>query len=134
MILFFCHCYFITVAFFSSYYLPSICFVFAFLQPPTPPFDVLLRIPSQLGCEFAAGFEINFQFIAYRSGAPAFVFFVPETCVFWYAGVWTSLVDFLAMGAINLLLFLFFAVRLVLVLWFAIFLVASGFATFGFGS
>jgi hypothetical protein len=42
-------------------------------------------------------------------------------------------VELLAMGAMVLLLFLFFAVLLVLVLLFAIFLVASGFVTFGFG-
>ena len=48
--------------------------------------------------------------------------------------MWTASVELLAMGAIVFLLFLFFAVQLVLVLWFAIFLVALGFATFGFGA
>ena len=120
---------------FASYYLPSICFVGAFLQPPTPSFAVLLRIPSQLGCEFAAGFEIDLQLIAYRPGAPFFVFFVPETFAFWYAGVWTVSVELLAMGAIVLLLFLLFGiVLLVYVLCFATLPVAPGFTTFGVGT
>ena len=106
----FCHCYFISVAVFAIYYRPSICFACVFIQLHTPSFAVLLRIPTQLGCEFAAGFEIDLQLITYRSGAPAFVFVVPETFVFWYTGVWTASVDFLAMGAIVLLLFLLFVV------------------------
>ena len=93
---------------FASYYLPSICFVGAFLQPPTPSFAVLLRISPQIGFESAVGFEIDLQFIAYRPGASAFVLFVPETFVFWYAGVWTVLVKLFALGEITLLLFLLF--------------------------
>ena len=106
-------------------------FCLCFPSTPTPSFAVVLWILSQLFCEFAAGVEIDLQLIAYRSGAPAFVFFVPETFVFWYAGVWTALVELLAMGAIVLLLFLFFAVQAVLVLWFTLFPVAPGFETFG---
>ena len=116
---------------FANNYLPYICFVCAFLQPPTPAFSVLLRISSLIDCEFAARFEIDLQFIAYHSGAPTFVFFVPETSVFWYAGVWLTLVEILAMGAIILLLFLFFAIQVVPVLLFTLFPVES---TFGFGS
>jgi hypothetical protein len=52
-------CNIIFIAMFSGYYLPLIC-LGAFLQPPTLSFAVILRILPQLGCEFAAWFELDF--------------------------------------------------------------------------
>ncbi len=59
---------------------------------------------------------------------PAFVLFVPETLVLGYVGVWAASVGLLAMGAIDLLLFLLLGLgRIIRLLCFATLVTASGF-------
>ena len=131
--------FFVTVILFLLHFLPvtafhpSISFVLSF----NPPHRHLLsssRYPPSLAVNLLRGLNSISNSLHTALGRQPFVFFVPETFVFWYTGVRTALVELLAMGALVLLLFLLFALRLFLVFWFAIFPVALGFATFGVGA